>query len=106
MTRSSPFQAVILTTVAFGALCAGGGTAQAQFKQTNLVSDLSGLAAITDPNLVNPWGVSDLPGSEPVLDLEPGHRHLESVHGDRQHGRRAGKSPSPPRRTSRPSRHP
>src|SRR3954447_26767348 len=29
-----------------------------QFIQTNLVSDLSGLAAITDPSLKNPWGIS------------------------------------------------
>ena len=63
MTRSLSFQAVILTTVGFGALCAGGGIAQAQFKQTNLASDISGLATITDPNLVNTWGVSNLPGS-------------------------------------------
>jgi uncharacterized protein (TIGR03118 family) len=28
------------------------------FLQTNLVSDIPGLAAITDPNLKNPWGVS------------------------------------------------
>ena len=28
------------------------------FHQHNLVSDLSGLADFTDPNLVNPWGVS------------------------------------------------
>jgi hypothetical protein len=26
--------------------------------QTNLVSDIAGLAMITDPELVNPWGVS------------------------------------------------
>jgi uncharacterized protein (TIGR03118 family) len=30
----------------------------AGFLQTNLVSDIPGLAQITDPNLVNPWGVS------------------------------------------------
>src|ERR1700712_5777456 len=28
------------------------------FQQTNLVSDIPGLAAFTDANLVNPWGVS------------------------------------------------
>jgi uncharacterized protein (TIGR03118 family) len=28
------------------------------FKQTNLVSDVQGLAAVTDPNLKNPWGIS------------------------------------------------
>jgi hypothetical protein len=25
--------------------------------QTNLVSDLPGVAAVQDPNLVNPWGI-------------------------------------------------
>src|SRR5437667_513527 len=28
------------------------------FTQTNLVSDVPGMAAITDPNLVNPWGMT------------------------------------------------
>jgi uncharacterized protein (TIGR03118 family) len=31
--------------------------------QTNLVSDLVGVAAVTDPNLVNPWGISESPTS-------------------------------------------
>lgn len=32
---------------------------QAQhYKQTNLVSDVPGMAAVTDPNLVNAWGIS------------------------------------------------
>jgi uncharacterized protein (TIGR03118 family) len=31
--------------------------------QTNLVSDLPGVAAVTDPNLVNPWGVAESSGS-------------------------------------------
>jgi uncharacterized protein (TIGR03118 family) len=30
----------------------------AGFQQTNLVSDLPGVAQITDPKLVNPWGIS------------------------------------------------
>jgi uncharacterized protein (TIGR03118 family) len=33
------------------------------FVQTNLVSDIPGLAAVTDPNLVNPWGMSFSPTS-------------------------------------------
>jgi hypothetical protein len=33
------------------------------FVQTNLVSDIPGLATITDPELVNPWGVSHSPTS-------------------------------------------
>jgi uncharacterized protein (TIGR03118 family) len=49
----------------------GGGAAAAPRKgagsgtvlQTNLVSDLPGVAAINDPNLVNPWGISSSGGS-------------------------------------------
>lgn len=33
------------------------------FTQTNLVSDIPGLAAVTDPNLKNPWGMSFTPTS-------------------------------------------
>lgn len=32
--------------------------AHAQYAQTNLVSNIPGLAAITDPMLANPWGIS------------------------------------------------
>ena len=64
MIRTSSFRAVILTTVAFGALCTSAGIANADgFSQTNLVSDMPGLATITDPNLKNPWGVSFANGS-------------------------------------------
>lgn len=41
------------------ALALGASSLHAQaFVQTNLVSDIPGLAARTDPNLVNPWGIS------------------------------------------------
>jgi uncharacterized protein (TIGR03118 family) len=33
------------------------------YQQTNLVSDVPGLAQLTDPNLINPWGVSFSPTS-------------------------------------------
>ena len=33
------------------------------YVQTNLVSDIPGLAANTDPNLVNPWGIAFGPTS-------------------------------------------
>ena len=33
------------------------------YVQTNLVSDIAGLAMATDPHLVNPWGVSFMGGS-------------------------------------------
>ncbi len=45
--------------VALGALCLGTPDAAAgPYVQINLVSDMPGLATITDPALVNPWGVS------------------------------------------------
>ncbi|MFZ3167372.1 MAG: TIGR03118 family protein [Candidatus Methanoperedens sp.] len=34
---------------------------QTKFEQTNLVSDVPNLAQITDPNLVNSWGIAHLP---------------------------------------------
>jgi uncharacterized protein (TIGR03118 family) len=34
-----------------------------KYVQTNLVSDIPGLAATTDPNLVNSWGITFTPGS-------------------------------------------
>ncbi len=34
-----------------------------QYQQTNLISDIPGVARITDPNLVNPWGQAASPSS-------------------------------------------
>jgi uncharacterized protein (TIGR03118 family) len=49
----------LATWIAVGALSASAPRAQVvDFVQVNLVSDLAGLATITDPQLVNPWGVS------------------------------------------------
>jgi uncharacterized protein (TIGR03118 family) len=51
--------ALLALLVGLGLLASTANTALAvAFSQTNLVSDIPGLAAITDPNLVNPWGVS------------------------------------------------
>ena len=44
----------LVTWIAIGALRAE----VADFVQVNLVSDIPGLATITDSNLVNPWGVA------------------------------------------------
>ena len=46
------------TGIAVGALCLASWGAPAQYVQTNLVSDIPGIATITDPNLKNPWGIS------------------------------------------------
>ncbi len=41
---------------------AGGVTSSAStYRQVNLVSDVAGMAQVTDPNLVNPWGMSFAP---------------------------------------------
>jgi uncharacterized protein (TIGR03118 family) len=48
---------VIIASVACTANLWGGPIGE--YKQTNLVSNIPGLAAQTDPNLVNPWGISE-----------------------------------------------
>lgn len=48
----SAFFSLLLLLICFGAV----GYSQ-QYQQTNLVSDIPGLAAHTDPDLVNPWGL-------------------------------------------------
>jgi uncharacterized protein (TIGR03118 family) len=56
-----------LVVAAMLLLCANARRALADgansFTQTNLVSDIPGMAKTTDPNLVNPWGVSFSSGS-------------------------------------------
>jgi uncharacterized protein (TIGR03118 family) len=51
-----------VTQAASVALCLWGLAASTvlatPFVQTDLVSDISGLAAITDPSLINPWGLA------------------------------------------------
>src|SRR5271168_5578302 len=37
---------------------------QAGYFQTNLVSNTAGIATTTDPQLLNPWGISILPGQD------------------------------------------
>jgi uncharacterized protein (TIGR03118 family) len=51
-------------------MCAGAipvvataGPGAGRYQQTNLISDIPGVARITDPNLVNPWGQAASPTS-------------------------------------------
>src|SRR5260370_39945279 len=54
----------IVLSLVFGALCLSALRADdPHFVQTNLVSNISGLAKITDAELVNSWGVSHSPTS-------------------------------------------
>ena len=58
--------------LAIGSLFAVGAVGPASadgpgvYRQTNLVSDIAGVARKTDPNLVNPWGMSELAGGGPL----------------------------------------
>jgi uncharacterized protein (TIGR03118 family) len=54
---------VALTLVAAQAIPAQAGVFRGSFHQTNLVSDIPGIAPLTDPNLKNPWGLSSSPTS-------------------------------------------
>src|SRR3984893_16201248 len=52
----------VLSGVAAPALADGERDTTRTYVQTNLVSDIPGLAVHTDPNLRNPWGTSTGPG--------------------------------------------
>ncbi len=60
LIRRARWACVAAITLATGGLSAATA---ADYIQTNLVSNIPGLAAITDPLLVNPWGVSRSPTS-------------------------------------------
>lgn len=62
--RFSSRSAVAQATTVLAAAAAFALPAMAQhYLQTNLTADQSGVAALTDPNLVNPWGMSRSSGS-------------------------------------------
>jgi uncharacterized protein (TIGR03118 family) len=50
--------AVVAAAAAVGVPMSAVGQTGAEYQQTNLISDIPGVARITDPNLVNPWGQS------------------------------------------------
>lgn len=51
---------LLMTFVSASMLCAQ----QSGYSQTNLVSNTSGVATTTDPQLLNPWGISFLAGQD------------------------------------------
>ena len=54
------------------------------YVQTNLVSDIAGVARFTDPNLVNPWGIAYGPGPFWISDNNAGVSTLYSGVGRAQ----------------------
>src|SRR5262249_61070323 len=50
----------LFLTIGAGAdVAPASATGSGTVLQTNLVSDLPGVAALADPHLVNPWGISE-----------------------------------------------
>ncbi len=52
------FATIAALTLIMGTVCFGQ-----HYTQTNLVSNTSGVAPLTDPQLINPWGISRGSGS-------------------------------------------
>src|SRR5213079_504354 len=53
----------LLVAVPIAVFAKSANGSQGFYKQTNLVSDLDGVAQFKDPNLVNPWGLVHSPTS-------------------------------------------
>jgi hypothetical protein len=73
MKQLSRFQKKLFATAAvIAVLSLSAGRAEAgPYVQTNLVSDLPGLAKLTEPELVNPWGISHT-GASPIWTSNQG----------------------------------
>src|SRR6185369_270237 len=72
MQASALFRTMLLASGVVAALGSGIHTAKADYIQTNLVSDIPGLARITEPLLVNPWGISRSPTGSPFWTSNQG----------------------------------
>src|ERR1700721_3946023 len=56
--------ALLFSLLIMIAIPSGLWAQQSGYFQTNLVSNTSGVATTTDPQLLNPWGISILPGQD------------------------------------------
>src|SRR5271169_6386247 len=60
---------------------------QVGYSQTNLVSNVTGVATTTDPQLLNPWGISVLPGEDFwISDNNSGVSTLYDQNGNKDTG--------------------
>ena len=80
--RKTVFPLVLMMSV-----CVGITAAQSAYNQTNLVSDLAGVATHTDPQLINPWGIAFFPWNPPspiwVSDNNSGFSTLYTPDGNK-----------------------
>jgi uncharacterized protein (TIGR03118 family) len=63
------------------------GAQQSGYFQTNLVSNTAGVATTTDPQLLNPWGISILPGQDFwIANNNSGTSTLYDLNGNKDTG--------------------
>lgn len=76
---------VTLSLVLTMSLSTGIAVAQNSYSQSNLTSDLAGIAANTDPQLINPWAIAFFPGTAFwVADNNSGVSTLYNATGKKQ----------------------
>ena len=76
------FGLLMTLAVPSGLLAQQGG-----YSQTNLVSNTAGIAAATDPQLLNPWGISFFPGQDYwIADNNSGVSTLYDQNGNKDTG--------------------
>ena len=74
----------LMALVSFAGVVSGAAQTNS-YQQTNLVSDMAGVANNTDPKLVNPWGISFFPGSTFwVADNKSGYSTIYDANGASQ----------------------
>src|SRR5215469_8639910 len=61
--RAKAQTAIFIIVLAIATVALFSTNALAQYKETVLVSNQSGVAPVTDPNLVNGWGLTRAPAS-------------------------------------------
>ena len=88
---STALAAATVLVVGLGAVGPAGATSSSSYRQTNLMSDIPGVARMTDPDLVNPWGMSELPGGP--LWVSDNGSDVATVYVGAQHGAPLTKAP-------------
>ena len=81
LAGKSIFPVILSLAFSFGIVTAAAAQTNS-YQQTNLVSDMTGVANNTDPNLINPWGISFFPG-QPfwVADNKSGFSTIYDANG-------------------------
>jgi uncharacterized protein (TIGR03118 family) len=83
--------AAAFLVLGLGAVGPAGASSSTSYRQTNLVSDIPGVARSTDADLVNPWGLAELPGG-PLWVADNGS-NVATIYTGAQHGSPLMKAP-------------